>query len=56
MSHNWYAHCAKCDKLQEKKRMRRLLTTDHAYGTPHILCFLCESCFCALMDELEVSM
>lgn len=56
MSHNWYAYCAKCGKVQEKKEMRRLYTTEHTYGTPKILCFLCQSCFCALLDELEVSM
>lgn len=55
MAHNWLATCPKCGRLGEKKNMRRLLTTDHPYGTPKVLCFLCHSCFCRLLDEWEIS-
>ena len=55
MSHNWYAHCAKCGRLQEKKVMQKLYIGDR-YHAPKILCHLCQLCFCALLDELEVSM
>lgn len=53
---NRYALCAKCFIAQEKKEMRKILTAEHYYGTPRILCHLCQACFCALLDELEVSM
>ena len=56
IQHSWYAHCAKCGRMQEKKRMQRLLYVADRYGTPRILCFLCEPCFCTLLDEWEISM
>lgn len=36
--------------------MQRLFIEKHRYAGPTILCFLCQSCFCALLDEWEVSM
>ena len=53
---NRYALCAKCYRPQEKKEMRKILVTESPYSTPRVLCHLCLACFCALLDELEVSM
>lgn len=56
IQHNWYAACAKCGRVREKKTMNRLYYSVERYGTPKVLCFLCESCFCTLLDEWEISM
>ena len=57
VEHNWYAHCAKCGKVQRKMDMKKLYASvGTSCPVPKILCHLCQSCFCALLDELEVSM
>lgn len=54
--HHWLAECARCKRVGDKRDMQRLFIEKQRYACPTILCFLCQSCFCALLDEWEVSM
>lgn len=47
--------CAKCGSERLKRHMNCILVRQRS-GNPVTLCYLCESCFVRLMDELEVSM
>ena len=53
VAHNWYASCAKCGERDMKRNMIALRIGNY---NPKLLCWLCQSCFCALLDELEVCM
>lgn len=54
MANNWYTNCAKCGKYGRKKEMR-LLYSGRSSMPPNILCYLCEFCYCELLDTLEVA-
>lgn len=54
MPNNFYAHCAKCGRYERKREMRPLYSAVSSSMPPHLLCFLCESCYCAMLDELEI--
>lgn len=53
MAHNWYAECAKCGKWKLKREMQAIKVGNY---NPKHLCWLCDGCFAAMLDELEVSM
>lgn len=48
--------CSICRELDEKRRMKPLYTADSSSMPPKLLCYLCESCFCKLLDYIAVSM
>ena len=50
-----YAHCAKCQEYSPKRFMRPIFTSASSSAPPKILCYLCESCYCDLLDYLEIS-
>ena len=55
MEHNWLAICPRCGKLGKKREMKKLYVAVGIYNpTPKILCHICQSCFCALLDEWEI--
>ena len=54
MAHNWLAACPECGRVGEKKEMRPLFTAETRYAPPRILCYLCQSCFCRLLDKWEI--
>lgn len=49
-----YGHCARCGAYERKRRMRPLYTAMSSSLPPKLLCYLCEGCFCALLDGLEI--
>lgn len=53
--HLWFERCAVCGEMLPKMRMRPLYTSLRSSNPPRLLCYLCESCFCGLLDQLEVS-
>lgn len=55
MSHNWYTRCPKCGRTGRKMEMRPIFTAQTRYAPPKILCYLCEACFCDLLEEWEVA-
>ena len=50
-----YAHCAKCQEYSPKRFMRPIFTAASSSAPPKILCYLCENCYCGLLDYLEIS-
>lgn len=50
------ANCAKCGHEGMKRNMTGLYVKTSTYDPPRILCYLCDRCLPALLDELEVSM
>lgn len=54
MGHNWYTHCAKCGTFHRKRDMRAIYTAVSSYTPPKLLCHLCQSCYCTLLDEWEI--
>lgn len=51
-----FAHCVMCGEMGEKRRMKPLYTADSSSMPPKLLCYLCESCFCKLLDYIAVGM
>lgn len=51
--HNWYTHCAKCGRTGLKREMQAIYTSASSMH-PRLLCYLCQSCYCTLLDELEI--
>ena len=52
--HNWYSSCAKCGTIHRKREMRPLYVADSNSLPPRLLCYLCQACYCILLDELEI--
>lgn len=50
----YYTNCAKCQRYQSKRSMRPIYTACASSMPPKILCYLCENCYCGLLDYLEV--
>lgn len=50
-----YAHCAKCQEYSPKRFMRPIFTAASSSAPPKILCYLCENCYCGLLDYLEIA-
>lgn len=53
--HAWMAECARCKRMGLKAEMERIFVERQRYN-PTILCYLCQGCFLAVLDEWEVSM
>lgn len=49
-----YSHCAKCNSYNAKRSMRPIYTAQYSSLPPKILCYLCENCYCGLLDYLDV--
>ena len=53
-NHSWYTTCAKCGTVHRKREMRPLYSAISSSMQPKLLCYLCERCYCDLLDELEI--
>lgn len=53
--HLWYGECAACGRRHMKAHMRPLYTAQRSSNPPRILCYLCRTCFCKLLDRLGMS-
>jgi hypothetical protein len=52
--HLWYSNCAKCGIVHRKRDMRPIYSASASSMPPHLLCFLCQNCYCNLLDEWEI--
>lgn len=52
--HNWYSPCAQCGRIGLKREMQAI-HTGRSSMPPKLLCYLCESCYCKWLEELEIN-
>ena len=50
------AQCVKCSRLISKRISTNILVKSGPYGIPKTLCWICNRCLPAFLDELEVAM
>ena len=55
MEHSWFAACPRCGAVERKSRMRPLYTADGSSLPPHLMGYLCESCFADLLEWADLA-